>query len=280
MKRALAITAVAAAVFAGFWLIPSRPRLTHMDFVVGGPDALEFCDAASPRFLPVVARSSPVTASLSGSAPYASGREAELTLVLRTNTGKAIHPGDLLLTGGQKVKLFAIDPSLTDFRALELQPGKDGAWQVRFTPRFGGAYRFFADFTPVATGREMYVATDLAVQGPVAAAAEGAVLSVERGGLRYHLSSAPAPLRIRESAWLTLGIAGPEGRAMATDQKDGRGSELVAFDSGRTGMVDLRLDAGGRSPVSFADSGSYAIWADVRVEGQERRVPFSVRVEP
>jgi hypothetical protein len=280
MKRALAITFVAAAVFGGFFLIPARPRLTHMDFVVGGPDALGFCDAANPRFLPVVARDSPVTASLAGAGPYASGQEADLTLVLRTDTGKAIGPKDLLSAGGRKLEVFAIDPSLKDFQVLEPQPGNGGAWRMHFTPRLGGAYRFFADFTPAATGQEIYVATDLAIHGPVATGAREAALSAERGGPHYQLSSSSDPLRIREAAWLTLGILGQGGAAVIPDSRAGEGVELVAFDRARTGMVDLRLDPDRRGRVSFADSGPYAVWAVVHIGSREERVPFAVNVEP
>jgi hypothetical protein len=281
MKRALTITAGAAAIGAVIWLMPARPHLTHMDFIAGGPNALEFCSADNPRFLPVVARDSPVAVSFSGTGPYLAGQEAELALVLRTNTGKAVGPRDLLVTGGRKLNLFAIDPSLTDFQALDAQPGKPGEWRVRFTPRFGGAYRFFADFTPVATGQEMYASADLAVQGGAApAGAPRPALSAAVGGLRFRLSCSSSPLAIREPAILTLGIARADGTAVAADRTGGGGPELVAFDRSRSGMVDLRLDSGGSSRVSFADSGRYALWALVHVGGQERLAPFSIGVQP
>jgi len=37
------------------------------------------------------------------------------------------------------------------------EPGRrPGEWTFRFHPRFGGLYRIFADFTPVATNRGLY----------------------------------------------------------------------------------------------------------------------------
>ncbi|HVW20500.1 MAG TPA: hypothetical protein VHC86_04735 [Opitutaceae bacterium] len=270
MSRAFAITAAAVAVLAGFFLIPARPHLTHMDFIAGGPDALQFCDAANPRFLPVVARDSPVSAALSGTGPHAAGRECELSLVLRTNTGKAIGPRDLTPTGGRKLNLYAVDPSLTDFHALDPQPAGAGRWRLSFTPRAGGVYRLFADFTPVATGQEMYVSADLPVQGAPAAPAAGQALAATFGGREYRLASRPRPVRIREPALLTLRAGEGTGGAAA-------GSELVAFDRARSGMVDLRLGRDGSGRVTFPDSGLYAVWARL---GGGGAVPFSIAVEP
>jgi hypothetical protein len=268
--RVLAITAAAAGLGLAFWLLPARPRLTHMDFVAGGPDALEFCDAANPRFLPVVARSSPVAASLASAVPCNAGREANLVLTLRTNTGKPIGAGDLADTAGRRLRLAIVDPSLADFQAPAADPGAPGEWRFRFAPRFGGAYRVFVDFTPSATGQEMYASADLAVEGPAGPASpSGDELSAKSGGTGFTLAPSASPVRIREP--VTLALRSDRGAA---------GAELLAFDLRRSGMVDLRLGEAGRARVSFPDSGVYALWAIVPAGGRDLSVPFSILVQP
>jgi len=144
----------AAALLAVLVCFHSRPRLTHMDFVAGGPGSLEFCDPADPKFLPVVERASPVAMALiAAGAPMARAR-VDVVVRLRTNTGKPIGPEDLATTTADKISLFVVDPDLVDFQAAVPSPGADpGQWSFSFTPRRTGAYRVFADFTPKATGR-------------------------------------------------------------------------------------------------------------------------------
>jgi hypothetical protein len=169
------LTAGAAALLLALRWLPQAPPLTHMDFVAGGPGALEFCDPLNPKFLPVVARASPVTMTLESAAPLVAEATGAMTLLLRTVTGKPIGPGDLLPTAAQKINLLLVDPSLEDFQAFPpVSAGRPGAWRFAFTPRRSGTYRIFADFTPAATGQEMYASADVLV-GPGAAAPESAV---------------------------------------------------------------------------------------------------------
>jgi len=73
------------------------------------------------------------------------------------------------------------DPTLTDYQHVHPEPTHaPGEWTFQFTPRFGGTYRIFADFTPVATNRSLYANADLVVGG--AAPARGAGRARGLGG--------------------------------------------------------------------------------------------------
>ena len=157
------ITGAALALYAGFRLLPTGTNLHHMDFQVSGANALEMCDPANPQFIPVVAAKSPVRMELraeSGAAP-APGRETRWALALATSGGKPIGPVDLLTVHTRKLHLLVVDPTLQDYQHIHPEPGaRPGEWVFAHTPRRGGTYRVFADFTPAATGRGLYSFVD------------------------------------------------------------------------------------------------------------------------
>ncbi len=288
------LTAIAAALLAGLHFFRARPALTHMDFVAGGPGSLEFCDPANPRFLPVVARSSPVVAELKTMALAVSGTPAEAVLMLRTNTGKPIGPRDLRLTGSGKMSLLVVDPKLTDFQAPVPSPGAHpGEWAFAFTPRASGAYRIFADFTPAATGQEMYASADLAVadNGAADLASEPAHGTLDRAGWRLTLHPSATPVRAREPADLDFTVTRLADGPSALQPVDGFPARLVAFDRNRTGFVNLRPEPGaapasGREglhltfKVTIPDPGNYVIWSRISDRGTEMDAPFSLEVVP
>jgi hypothetical protein len=268
------ITAGAAILLVGLRFLPSGPRLTHMDFILGGPGALEFCDPLNPRFLPVVARSSPVTMAVDSANPLTAGGTEEMTLTLNTVTSKPIGPDDLLATAAQKINLLAVDPSLEDFQAFPPQPGsRPGEWRFAFTPRRTGLYRIFADFTPAATGQEMYASAEVLVTGmepmgvermdsyeapqrgaldrPASrSSALGSMRSTsenswvaEREGCRFTLQPPAAPIRAREPFELKFTAERLDGGPVTLQPLDGALVSLVAFDQNRTGFVNLHASA-------------------------------------
>ena len=123
--------------------MPSGGGLSHLDFIPGGPDALQFCDPANPQFLPVVARSSPVTLLLQPATTPEEGQPVSVRLSLHTITGKPIGPADLLPTATQKILLLLVDPGLGDFQTAIPEPAATpGEWQFTMTPRRAGRTAF------------------------------------------------------------------------------------------------------------------------------------------
>jgi hypothetical protein len=290
-------TLLAAVLLGGLWCFRAAPELTHMDFVAGGPGALEFCSAENPQFLPVVDRSSPVAASLRTTGPARGGQSVAAVLTLRTNTGKPIGPRDLLPTGARKMNLLLIDPSLADFQAPALEPGaKAGEWTFVFTPRRGGLYRIFADFTPAATAKEMYASVDLPVgdAGPLpesTAVAPAGPTPTENGGLRLTLQPTVESVRAREPLELNFTLARLDHGLLALQPIDGFPARLVAFDSERTGFVNLRPERTEARPagekevrltfkVTISDPGKYLIWTRISEGRTEVATPFFLAVVP
>jgi hypothetical protein len=290
-RRSVAvITACAAALFAVVRLLPTGTNLSHMDFRVQGPNVIEFCDPANPQFLPVVAVRSPVTLAVEPLAPARAGEDVEARLVLTTFSGKPIAGEDLQVVQTKRIHLLIADPSLDDYQHVHPEPGrKPGEWSFRFHPRFGGTYRIFADFTPVATNRGLYSEAEMEVAGPPSPVVAGTqALSWSASVPGYGLSLTPASLPIRAGvpATLTLSIHRLDGGPVPLQPVMGAFAHLVAFDTARSGFAhihpgqtDITRLPDAVTPaftfrVSIPSAGRYVIWSQVNLGGTESYAPF------
>ena len=288
-----AITAVSVGLYVGFRLLPIGTNLNHMDFRVAEGNAIEFCDPANPQFIPVIAVRSPVSMTLTSDAPARAGQPVRVTVRLATSTGKPLAPADLRVEHTRRLHLLLVDPSLDDYQHLHPEPGaRPGDWVFEFTPRFGGDYRVFADFVPIATSRGLYAGTDFRVEGPLHPAEFNRPTqeTVEQSGVRFHLRVAEGAVRAGVTADLIFSVERVDGADVALQPVMDAYAHLVAFDSARGGFAHLHpMDAGlaqapdRRQPtlrfkVTIPEPGPYVVWAQVGLEGRDVFVPFWLNV--
>ena len=296
--QTMMITLVALAIFVIFRVLPTGTNLSHMDFRVNAKNPIEFCDPLNPQFIPVVAVASPVTMTLRTEQPAAMGQEVRCTLSLRTASGKPIAPQDLLVSHTRLLHLLIADPSLTDYQHIHPEPAKTADdWTFTFTPKQGGDYRVFADFTPAATARSLYANADLKVLGQGRAGPAVSLFTkswtAEQGGFHYALTPAAQPLRVGQPVDLKFAIESDQrGVAVPMQPVMGAFAHLVAFDMARSGFAhlhpmetDLKQAPDAKHPVlnfkiTFPRAGTYVIWAQVNLAGHEEFVPFWFDVIP
>ncbi|MCX6936694.1 MAG: hypothetical protein NTU80_02165 [Verrucomicrobia bacterium] len=297
------ITGGALALYLGFRALPTGTNLHHMDFQVQGANALEMCDPSRPQFIPVVAARSPVRLELRAASAVipTAGQETRFTLTLTTAAGQPIGPVDLATVHTRKLHLLVIDPTLGDYQHLHPEPGaQPGEWTFTHTPRRAGAYRVFADFTPVATGRGLYAFADYtAREGKMP---ETSATTLTRLGeeavveeWRFRLATGDGkPVRAGEPAILTFSGRELAGGAVPLSLVMDAYAHLVAFDERRSGFAHLhpRGDAPGDYRVSIPDAraprltfdlmipepGHYVVWAQVNLQGGEHFLPFALEV--
>ncbi len=291
------ITLVAAGIFLTFRWLPTGTNLSHMDFRVTAKNPIDFCDPLNPQFIPVVAVASPVTMTLVTDAPPAAGRDVHATLTLRTASGKPIAPEDLLVSNTKLLHLLIIDPSLEDYQHVHPEPAKTpGDWTFTFTPRRGGEYRVFADFTPAATARSLYANAELSVLGKGEAGPSVSFLTkswtAEQAGFDFALTPAVLPVRAGQTADLKFSITNEKGGAVPMQLVMGAFAHLVAFDAARSGFahihpmeLDVTQPPDAVHPVlnfkiTIPRAGTYVIWAQVNLAGHETFVPFWFDVAP
>jgi len=295
-RQVIGLTLAAAAAVLLVHLFPGISGLVPSDFVAGGPNALEFCDPTNPRFLPVVARTSPVSLTLTTPRPARAGTESPVELTLRTATGKPIGRSELAATAGEKIHLWLVDPTLRDFQRAVPQPGlAPGRWTFAFTPELAGVYRIFADFTPAATAQEIYASVDLPVSSAAAAPPGPRTppgLSADRGRYRFALIPSATPVYARQPLMLHFTAERTGGGMVPLVATHGAFIHLIAFDGRRTGFANLADEArsGGMPPdpfhpgasfrVTFSDPGQYVLWSWFLLGGRETAVPFGLQVLP
>ncbi len=291
-KKQLAwITTGAIAVFLFLRFLPTGTNLNHMDFRVTAKNSIDFCDPLNPQFIPVIAVASPVTMAITSvDAPLTLGVEGRFTLTLKTASGKVIAPEDLVVVHTKRLHLLIADPTLTDYQHVHPEPGRTrGEWLFSFTPRRNGAYRVFADFTPVATGRSLYASAEAAAaQGPVLMEVfrQTPAWTADRDGFHFALTPGALPVGAGKPLDLKLSVTRPDGGAVALAPVMGAFAHLVAFDEARSGFahlhpkeIDLTKQPDERRPelnfkITIPRAGRYVIWAQVNAGGREMFVPF------
>jgi hypothetical protein len=262
------LTAGALGAWLAFRFLAGPPALSPMDFVVGGDDALQFCDPNRPQFLPVVTRTQPITLRMT----------SPQRLVLTTATGKAVGPRDLARTDGVPFRLFVVNRELTEFFVADpVASETPGEWLLDRSRPSPSAFRGFADLTPVAIGREIYASADLlATQGSAAVSGPAAASAAEWSS---DLQSTSARIFARQPVVLTLSMGRRDGRPLELTPIGGVRAHLVAFDQACTGMVHLRSNESAANPagqtraqatfsVTFPDSGTYVLWSEVELNGR------------
>jgi hypothetical protein len=222
-------------------------------------------------------------------APQA-GADVDATLVLTTFSGKPIAPEDLQVVQTRRIHLLITDPSLDDYQHVHPVPGRrPGEWTFRFHPRFGGAYRIFADFTPVATNRGLYSETEIAVGGtpnPAAAGTQPVSWVADEDGYHFALTPASLPVRSGVQANLKLAVTRAGGGPVPLEPVMGAYAHLVAFDTQRSGFAHIHPNpveaAVSPDPVNpvftfrlmIPRPGRYVIWSQVDLAGRETFAPF------
>jgi len=293
-RQIVIITAVALALFLAVRLLPVGSSLNHMDFRMEGKGVLEFCDPANPQFVPVVQARSPVTLTLKSDREPARNQPIKFTLTLRTASGKAIAPEDLLVAHTRKLHLLIVDPTLTDYQHVHPEPGRRaGEWVFTLTPDRPGLYRVFADFTPVATARSLYASADFTVPGPVGTVTRSTNTTWQAANYNFELV-VPDLFRARQPADLRLRIEsqGTDKQPVPLKPIMGAFAHLVAFDEARSGFAhlhpaetDLSKPPDALHPelnfkITIPQPGRYVIWGQVNLAGTEIFVPFWVDVLP
>lgn len=286
------ITLAAVSLYVFFRFLPTGTDLNHMDFRVTGKNAIEMCDPSNPQFISVIAATSPVALTLKTAAAPTAGREVQVTLRMTTANNKLIAPEDLVVMHTRKLHLLIADPSLTDYQHLHPEPTRvPGEWSFTFTPTLGGIYRIFADFTPAATNRSLYANVDLVVAGeqlstPELAAAMTPSWIGQRDAYRLELVPGTRQIRAGQATDLKFSVTNTGGGAVGLEPVMDAYAHLVAFDTTRSGFAHLHpMDADlGVAPdsikptlsfkITIPAAGRYVIWAQLKINGREKFVPF------
>lgn len=227
---------------------------------------------------------------------FTDGKPQSVTLTLTDLvSGKPMGPDDMAVAHTKKLHLLIVDGTLSDYQHIHPQPdpSKPGSWRFDFAPRFGRTYKVWADVTR-PNGEQEYVGTELVAgrePAPKPSAAVATKAAVD--GLTFSLAFS-GPLKVGQAAQGTIAIAeSGTGRPFAGLQPImGAFGHIVAF-AGDWNSIEhvhplgaepkLESERGGpviRFHIQPEQAGILKLFAQIRANGRETIVPFTLIVQP
>lgn len=263
-------------------------------------------------------RSGGMTVAASPSAAFVVGRPVTLTVRLADAAGKAIGADDLSVKHEHLLHVMTVDVGLQDYAHAHPSANADGSFSFTFTPRLDRPYRLWADFSLKDTGAGMiatqshsgehhdmaasaqaqgagsrFVSVDLPVgTGAAAPVAPTQTLTAEAEGLRLQLSL-ESELRVGVAAKARLAVTDTKGDPYTKlEPLMGAFAHVVGFDPGATTIMHVHPE--GAEPTMAGDrggpvlsfmlkpdrAGPNRLFAQIKANGREIAVPFTVVVSP
>lgn len=226
--------------------------------------------------------------------PLMPGQESRVVLHLARKDGAPVREADLFPTHTQRIHLFAIDATLSDFHHKHPRPtGTPGEYEFSFTPRFRGGYRMWVDLLPAVTLREELPSLDL---GAVPVPSLDRTLSdrFTNSGWQLQFAITHAPLKAGFPDWAKLTVTDAAGRPCAKlEPIMGNFAHFIAFHedlqtvfhlhaAGLKDIVDPALRGGPEVQLYLPGfkAGYVRLFAQVQIDGQIITAPFGFQVQP
>lgn len=283
---------ICGGIFVALRMAPVEPcEVLHYGDYLAANNEVEFCGEEDTSFIDLVAVRFPVDVSYEALDPAVAGQPVTLDLSLKTSSGTPLQWDDLAVTHTERLHLMVVDEGLRDYQHLHPTPlGAPGHYTITFTPRHGGTYALFFDFLPLVTARRALARSELEVAGPAEALPLGNTRTASVAGYTFALEGPAAAFPRREEVGVRLRLI--DKPADATGQFGlvmGAYAHLVAFDPAQRGFAHLHprnpfwpdqdpLDPELDFAVRFDEPGSYRLWAQIVLDGQELMIPFDLTV--
>ncbi len=284
------LTALFAGTYVAMRKIPaSNCNFLHYEQTVVTADGNQYCGSGAAYFVDLQKLPFPVAVKLTADQAPEPGVAANYTLQLQTSYGETLRPSELAVTQTQKLHLLVVDASLEDYQHIHPVPdGDSGDWTFSFTPKRPGPYHVYAQFIPTLSLREMIGETQIAVPGNSRPAVPRGLAPFKDGDYVFNLNASEEPFEVGTSETLTLSVQRGDGGPVQLQPVMGTLAHLVAFDPTRDGVAHLHPTLTGQETdptrptlsfvINFTETGHYRIWAQVKLDGVERYVPFDIDV--
>jgi len=240
-------------------------------------------------------KTSPLVASIRTSAPLKPGEIARGTVKLTKADGTPVYDSELRIVHTKKIHLLVVDSSLTDYHHLHPAPtGAPGEYEFEFTPSEGGSYLSWADVLPDLSGREEYVFASMQSLHPrMRAIAREPVFTGVNGDMRFELAFDSSSVSAGTGRRCRLKVTGADGKPFTRlEPVMGAFAHLVGFNENLHSLVHLHPignppatpDDRAGPELEFIlyseDAGFMKLFAQVQVNGEQRIVPFGIKIEP
>lgn len=247
-----------------------------------------------PEFCGFPAGGQTVAATVRIVHPLVVGDPAKAVLQLRRKDGAPVYPSDLITAHTEKIHLFIIDDSLSDYHHLHPRATTTaGDYEFSFTPRQPGPYQVWADVRPEPMGLQEYAATTISAANTESLPVNRIVTNkVAIDGLNYELVFASETLAARKPIQGRLHITRTDGTtSMSLEPLMGAFAHFAGFYDDRKTILHLHPKG---VPVSDTErskldiefifyaprQGFVRIFAQVQIGGVSKFAAFGLDVLP
>lgn len=285
------ISIACAATYLGLRSLPVEPcEFLHYGEFVNDQGVIEGCGYEESDFFVMSELRFPIIATLTPLGPLRVGATQQIKLTLFTTTGRPIAWEDIAVSHTERIHAMLIDSSLNDYHHLHPQPaGPQGHFLFDFTPRAHGQYSVYLDFIPLINSRRTLLSATLQVEGPDAAPQLAHRLSAEDSAFHFKLACLNTERLTGMPLHFEFTARRKDGGTPLFAPVMGSFAHAVAFDTQRTGFAHLHpLNPfiTGQNPnapdlrfeFEFSNPGTYRVWVQVILDGQERFIPFDLEV--
>jgi hypothetical protein len=227
--------------------------------------------------------------------PLTPGEQANARLRLVRFDGAPLTASNLIRIHGERIHLFLIDRTLTDYHHVHPQPLPDaGEYTFQFTPSQRGKYRAWAEVHVMPYGVEQYAVTDIGEADSNKVVEQRELRTrVEEDGLRYELEVVSTPLKFSTPSQLKLRVTKSDGTPF-TDLEPFMEAyaHLAGFGEGLRSVIHLHPQtppvrdpqARGGPELDFhivpSTPGYVRLFAQVKINGELKTIPFGLNVRP
>lgn len=295
-SRRRATIIISACFLILFLVIRSMPvepcEVLHYGDYMNEEGAVEYCGEEETSFFDMTLMRYPVEVQIKPQGEVRAGDQVTFDLYLFDHQGRAIAYDDIVVSHTERIHLMVVDASLSDYQHIHPVPTDvPGNYQFTVTPEFGGTYNVFLDFISLASQRRVLAKSNFVVAGEPKRLAMDTNDEYPLGDYTFRLS-APDGKRfpVGEESQLELVVEPNQGKpAPEFGLVMGAYAHLVVFDENGRGFAHLHpqnpfIDQQDpKSPdlrFSFypGGAGRYRLWAQLKVDGEERFVPFDLEV--
>lgn len=220
--------------------------------------------------------------------------ETNLLFRLTRKDGAPVTENDLLPTHTERIHLFAIDPTLTDYHHEHPRPTKTpGEYTATINPKFPGGYRVWLELMPAASRREELPSVDIGRLQPAPIKRKPSDEFIHRA-YRLKFKVSQPPLKAGFPAWATLTVTDSAGTPCTQlEPLMGNFAHFVAFHedlqtlfhlhaAGLKDITDPALRGGPDVQLYLPGlkAGFVRLVAQVQINGEKITAPFGLQVQP
>jgi hypothetical protein len=218
---------------------------------------------------------------------------SEITLHFSKPDGTPLTPDDLKEVHTKILHLLVIDPGLSDYHHIHPEPTETaGQWAFRFTPNTDGPYRLWADITPKASNKQIYLHADIGPDWPKNPAIDRTVSTRATLGTYTFDLSFDQPLRSGQAALATVRVSDAQGQPVKKlEPVLGAFAHAVGFSE--DGQSVAHAHPLGKEPTTDAErggpelqfhveaphSGFLKLYVQFKIDGADVFVPFGLSIQ-